>query len=104
MRLDPEDDDDRDDRSNWYEPPRPEDRRETPREAGRSAVKALLEFLGPAPLQADAGGAYREHLLAPPMGPDGAPCACIACQRVAELAQSMSKEQAITRVLEGLRR
>lgn len=100
--LDAEDDDDV--RSNWYEPPRPEDRRESPRDAGKSAVKALLEKFGPAPLLPGAGGAYREHLLNPPKGPADAPCACVACQRVAELSKSMSQEQAIARAVEGLRR
>jgi hypothetical protein len=104
MRLD-QDDEDADDL--WYEPTpsrQVEYQPPTARDIGIAAVKAILDRLGPAPVEPGGGGAYREHLLNPPPGPGDTACACVACQRLAEFCKTMPIDQAVARTLEGLRR
>ena len=104
MRLEADDYGDEERESYWYEPPRPEARRETVRDVARAACKTILDRLGPAPLVAGAGGAYREHLENPPPGPGDVPCACVACVRFAELKATTPYEAALAQTLKELRR
>lgn len=96
--LDHEDDD------CWYEPPHEEVPRQRLAEIAQAACKTILDRLGPAPVVAGGGGAYREHLENPPSGPGDAACACPACTRFAELRATMPFEAAIAQALRGIGR